>query len=102
MGKIFNRLVRLLAVPGIMDTQCGFKCFKQEVARELFTEQKVNHFGFDVEILYLARKRAYKIAEVPVIWINFLESRVGLVKDSLHMLFDLLRIRLIHGSGCKS
>lgn len=97
MGKIFNRLVRLFAVPGISDTQCGFKCFKRVVARELFNEQTLNHFSFDVEILYLAQKRGYKIAEVPVIWVNSPESCVSLIKDPLRMLFDLLRIPLIHG-----
>ena len=101
MGKIFNRLVRLLTVPGIADTQCGFKCFRREAARELFTLQKIKRFSFDVEILYLAQKRGYKIAEVPVVWMNSPVSRVGLIKDSLRMLFDLFRIRLIHGSDGK-
>ena len=102
MGKIFNRLVRLLAVPGIADTQCGFKCFRREAARELFTLQKIKRFSFDVEILYLAQKGGYKIVEVPVVWMNSPVSRVGLIKDSLRMLFDVLRIRLIHGSDGKS
>jgi len=101
MGKIFNRLVRLLTVPGIADTQCGFKCFRRETARELFTLQKIKRFSFDVEILYLAQKGGYKIVEVPVVWMNSPVSRVGLIKDSLRMLFDLFRIRLIHGSDGK-
>ena len=102
MGKIFNRLVRLLTVPGIADTQCGFKCFRRETARELFTLQKIKRFSFDVEILYLAQKGGYKIVEVPVVWMNSPVSRVGLIKDSLQMLFDLFRIRLIHGFDGKS
>ena len=102
MGKIFNGLVRLLTVPGIADTQCGFKCFKRDVAQELFTLQKIKRFSFDVEVLYLAQKKGFKIAEVPVTWMNSPESRVDLIKDSLRMLIDVLRIRLIHGSDGKS
>ena len=96
MGKSFNAFVRLLAVPGIHDTQCGFKLFRGDVARELFSEARIDRFAYDVEILYLARRAGIPIAEVPVLWFNSPESKVAVVKDSLRMLRDLLRIRWIH------
>jgi dolichyl-phosphate beta-glucosyltransferase len=96
MGKSFNTFVRLLAVPGISDTQCGFKLFRGDVARELFSEARIDRFAYDVEILYLASRAGIPIAEVPVLWFNSPESKVAVVKDSLRMLRDLLRIRWIH------
>jgi len=96
MGKSFNAFVRLLAVPGIHDTQCGFKLFRGEVARELFSQARIDRFAYDVEILYLARRRGIPIAEVPVLWFNSPESKVAVVRDSLRMLRDLIRIRWIH------
>jgi dolichyl-phosphate beta-glucosyltransferase len=96
MGKSFNAFVRLLAVPGIHDTQCGFKLFRGDVARELFSQARIDRFAYDVEILYLARRRGIPIAEVPVLWFNSPESKVAVVRDSVRMLRDLLRIRLIH------
>jgi dolichyl-phosphate beta-glucosyltransferase len=96
MGKSFNAFVRMLAVPGIHDTQCGFKLFRGDVARELFSQARIDRFAYDVEILYLARRRGLPIAEVPVLWFNSPESKVAVVKDSLRMLRDLVRIRWIH------
>lgn len=99
MGRTFNRFVRLLAVPGIGDTQCGFKLFRGDVARGLFRDARVDRFAYDVEILFLARRRGIPIAEVPVVWINSPESKVAVVRDSLRMLWDLLRIRWLHRRG---
>lgn len=96
MGKSFNAFVRLLAVPGIRDTQCGFKLFRGDVARDLFSRARIDRFAYDVEILYLARRRGISIAEVPVLWFNSPESKVAVVRDSLRMLRDLARIRWIH------
>lgn len=96
MGKTFNAFVRLLAVPGIRDTQCGFKLFRGHVARDLFRRARIDRFAYDVEILYLARKQGLSIAEVPVLWFNSPESKVTVVRDSLRMLRDLARIRWIH------
>jgi len=96
MGKIFNKFVRLLAVPEIRDTQCGFKCFKGEVARELFRMSKINGFAFDVEILYLARKHKKKISEVGVFWRNDNDSRVHPVQHSIKMLYELVMVRVHH------
>ena len=99
MGRTFNRIVRVFAIDGIGDTQCGFKLFRGDVARSLFREAKVDRFAYDVEILYLARRRGLPIAEVPVIWINSPESKVAVVRDSLRMLWDVLRIRWMRRGG---
>ena len=96
MGRTFNRFVRLLAVPGIGDTQCGFKLFRRDVAQGLFVDARIDRFAYDVEILFLARRRGIPIAEVPVVWINSPESKVAVIRDSLRMLWDLLRIRSLH------
>ena len=96
MGKIFNGFVRTLAVPGIHDTQCGFKLFRGDVARDLFAQARIDRFAYDVEILFLARRRGIAIAEVPVLWFNSPESKVSVVRDSVRMLRDLARIRWIH------
>jgi dolichyl-phosphate beta-glucosyltransferase len=99
MGKIFNYLVRVLAIDGINDTQCGFKLFTGDVARELFGRATVDRFAYDVEILALAARKGYRIAEVPIRWINSPESKVNPVKDSLRMLADILRIRILVGKA---
>ena len=92
MGKTYNRLVQLLVLPGICDSQCGFKCFPSEIAKEVFSHQRIDRFGFDVEVLWIARKLGYRIAEVPVIWSNDPVSKVHPIRDSVRMLVDLLRI----------
>lgn len=96
MGRIYNLIARVLSFKGIMDSQCGFKCFKSQAARELFALQKINGFSFDAEILFLAQKKGYKIREEPVVWRNSSQSRVQLIKDPLAMFFDLIKIRWIH------
>jgi dolichyl-phosphate beta-glucosyltransferase len=93
MGKTFNKIVRILGVPGIKDTQCGFKCFPREVAQEIFSRSRIDGFSFDVEILYIARRLGLRIAEVGVLWKNSPMSKVHPVKHSLQMLRDLLLIR---------
>lgn len=93
MGRIFNLLVRLLAVRGLSDTQCGFKLFRGDVAQELFRLQRLRGFGFDVEILFLARKRRFRVSEVAIDWHYRPESKVRPLKDSLAMSLDILRIR---------
>ena len=96
LGKAGNLLVRLLAVPGIRDTQCGFKLFRGDVARDLFRQARIDGFAYDMEILFLARRHGFSIAEVPVLWFNSPESKVSVVRDSLRTLWDLLRLRWIH------
>lgn len=93
MGRMFNQIVRRVAVSGIRDTQCGFKCFRRDAARRLFALQRIRRFAFDVELLWLARRLGYRVAEVPVIWVNNASSRVNPVTDSFWMLVDLARLR---------
>jgi dolichyl-phosphate beta-glucosyltransferase len=93
MGKTFNKIVRMLAVSGINDTQCGFKCLKSAVAIDIFRDCQINGFSFDVEMLYIARKRGVSIKEVGVLWKNDTHSKVHPVYHSLQMLKDLLLIR---------
>jgi len=96
MGKTFNKIVQFLVFKGIKDTQCGFKLFKNSVAKEIFSQAKIDGFGFDVEILYLARKKNYKIAEIPVEWHNDKKSKINPIKDSLKMFIEILKIRKLH------
>jgi len=94
MDRAFNLFVRLIAVPGVQDTQCGLKCFTREAARELFGRQTIAGFGFDVELLFLARKRGYRVIETPITWRHVPASRVDPLRDTLRMLADVLRVRL--------
>lgn len=93
IGRGFNLLVRLLTVPEIQDTQCGFKCFRAEVAEELFQIQRLDGWTFDVEVLYIAHKRGYEIVEVPIPWYFNPGSRVRILHDTFAMFSDLFRIR---------
>ena len=99
MGRVFNLLVRLVAVPGIQDTQCGFKCFHREAAHDLFSFQTIDGWAFDVEILHVARRRGYRIVEVPIDWYYGEGSRVSPLSDSWHMLREVLRIRRNGNAG---
>jgi len=100
MGKTFNKVVRLLAVRGISDTQCGFKCFTRQAAREIFSDARIDGFSFDVEALYIAGFKGLRVAEVGVLWRNDPQSKVHPVKHSLQMLRDLILIRLFSATGC--
>ena len=93
MGRVFNFIVRTLAVPRIQDTQCGFKAFRREAARDLFSRQKIDGWAFDVEVLALAQRRGYRILEVGIPWYYGKGSRVSPVQDSLRMFREVLRIR---------
>ena len=98
MGKTFNRFVKLLIMKDFSDTQCGFKLFHGNVARNLFSEARIDRFAYDVEILALAKKHGYQIAEVPIRWLNAPGSKVDPIVDSLQMLKDLCRIRFNLGN----
>ena len=98
MGKTFNKIVKLLVLDGFNDTQCGFKLFSGAAAGVLFKHARVNRFAYDVEILALAKKRGYRILEVPVKWINSPASKVDPIFDSLQMFLDLIKIRMRMGS----
>lgn len=94
IGRTFNLIVNTLIVPNIADTQCGFKMFTAEAADRIFPLQRSERFSFDVELLFLARKNGFKIAEVPVNWHNVPGSKVNLAVDSLAMLKDIFVFRL--------
>ncbi|HJV35192.1 dolichyl-phosphate beta-glucosyltransferase [Geomonas sp.] len=96
IGKVFAAIVHLFGVSGIGDTQCGFKMFKAEVVKEIFSRQRLNGFAFDVEVLLLARRLSLEIAEVPVDWNCKAGSKVNLVVDTLRMLADVFKVKLIH------
>jgi dolichyl-phosphate beta-glucosyltransferase len=99
-GKLFNVLVQTFLFKGIRDTQCGFKCFKLDIAKELFSLQRIFGFCFDAELLFIAKKKGYTIKEVPVRWINRTESRVSFLRDSLRILADIFKIRLNDLRAC--
>ena len=93
MGKVFNLCVQGMALPGIRDSQCGFKLFRADAAREIFSRGRLSGFSFDVEVLFLARRLGYRLAEVPVRWYNSPASHVHPLFDSARMLRDLVVIR---------
>lgn len=97
MGKTFNCLAKLVLLAEFDDTQCGFKVFKGSIAREIASNMKINGFSFDVEMLYLAVKKGYRIKEVGVTWRNSPDSKVKVISSSVNMFFDLFRIKRIHG-----
>jgi len=94
MGKGFNLAVQALLLPGLWDTQCGFKLFRGQVARDLFGRLRTDGFAYDVEVLYEARRSGWEVTEVPIRWMNSDSSRVQAVRHSRQMLVDVLRIRL--------
>jgi len=92
-GRTFSRFVSLCLLPGIRDSQCGFKAFRREAARDLFRRQRLTRYSFDAEVLWLARRLGYRVAEIPVVWRNDPRSQIRLMRDSCGMLLDLARIR---------
>ena len=91
-GRIFNALVRWLVLPGLQDTQCGFRCFSAEAAQAIFPLQVLEGMSFDAEVLFIAQRSGYAINEVPIHWYFDSHSRVRLFEDSLKMSSDLLII----------
>jgi glycosyltransferase involved in cell wall biosynthesis len=92
-GRVFNTLIRWIVLPGLQDTQCGFKCVRAEVARDIFPYQTLTGWAFDVELLYIARYHGYAIIEVPINWYFNADSKISVFRDSLRMFLDLIRIR---------
>lgn len=93
IGRIFNSMVRFAALPGLQDSQCGFKMFTGLCAEDVFRRQTLTGMSFDVEVLFIARRLGYFIAEIPIPWYFNPDSRVRLVDDSLRMGADLWVIR---------
>lgn len=96
MGKTFNRIIRVLGVRGLRDTQCGFKLLEGDLARSLCSDLTIDGFAYDVELLWLAQRRGHRIGEVGVVWVNSPDSRVDPIRSSLSMFRDVILIRLRH------
>ncbi|MGE5479019.1 MAG: dolichyl-phosphate beta-glucosyltransferase [Chloroflexota bacterium] len=96
MGKTFNKIVQMLVIKGIKDTQCGFKMMTARAAEEVFSRAKIDGFGFDVEALFLAQKLGFKVKELPVEWYNDDASKVNPIVDSAKMFGEILRVRSLH------
>jgi dolichyl-phosphate beta-glucosyltransferase len=94
MGRVFNRFVQFFIVHGIDDTQCGFKAFQRPVARDLFGMQRIGGWGFDVEVLYLAKRRGYRVQQLAIDWYYDSDSRVRHLSATLSMVGEVMRIRL--------
>jgi dolichyl-phosphate beta-glucosyltransferase len=101
-GRLINQLIRLLALPGLHDTQCGFKCFHCSVVPDLFSHQTMTGWSFDIELLYIARMRGYRVVEVPIPWHFTPESKVNPARDAIQMWLDILRIRRNASQGVYS
>jgi dolichyl-phosphate beta-glucosyltransferase len=98
-GKLFNRCMQILAVRGVWDTQCGFKLFRREAARSIFSRVTIPGFGFDVEALFIAQKHGLKIREVGIRWSHQMGSKVRFVRDGFRMLAEVVRVRLNEWEG---
>jgi glycosyltransferase involved in cell wall biosynthesis len=92
-GRFINLLIRLLILPPLQDTQCGFKCFRGTVAENLFKDQTMIGWSFDIEVLFMAYQRGYRVLEIPIDWYYRSESKVSAVRDALRMISDIFRIR---------
>ncbi len=93
IGRVFNLLVKVLAIPDFEDTQCGFKMVSRKAAEDIFRVGQINGIGFDVEMLYIAKRRGYRTVEVPINWYYNAESKMRLVKDSLGIIREIFDIR---------
>jgi len=91
-GRAINLAIRVLILPGLQDTQCGFKCFSAEATEKLFKLQTLPGWSFDIELLYLARRAHMRIREIPIHWYFDADSKVNAVRDALNMLKDIFRI----------
>ena len=95
-GLIFHLILKSFGLAEIKDTQCGFKLFKKNIAKKLVETQKCFNYSFDIEYLLLAKKYGYKIKEVPVNWSHMEGSKINLLRDSITMLLEVLKIRFIY------
>lgn len=91
-GRGINFIIQALILPGLNDTQCGFKCFRAGVARDIFSLQTLPGWSFDIELLYIARKRGYHIEEIPIHWHHHSDSKVSALRDAVRMVRDIFHI----------
>ena len=92
-GRVINFIIQLLILPGLNDTQCGFKCFSARAAAEVFALQTLNGWSFDIEALYIARRRSLSIREIPIHWYYDADTKVSAVRDAIRMIQDIFHIR---------
>ena len=93
-GRAINLVIRSLILPGLNDTQCGFKCFRAAATEDLFQKQTLTGWSFDIELLHLARRKKLRIREIPIRWYYDPDSKVSAVRDALRMIGDIFRIHL--------
>jgi hypothetical protein len=93
-GRAVNFMIQALILPGLNDTQCGFKCFRAAATETIFRRQTLEGWSFDIELLYLARRKKLTIREVPIHWYFDAESKVSAVRDAIRMIGDIFRIHL--------
>lgn len=91
-GRGINFIIQTLILPGLNDTQCGFKCFRADVANNIFNLQTFNNWSFDIELLYIARKHGYQIHEIPIHWYHHPDTKVNALHDAVQMIQDIFRI----------
>ncbi len=91
-GRGINFIIQALILPGLNDTQCGFKCFRAGAAEDIFRRQTLSGWSFDIELLYIARRRGYRIHEVPIHWYYHSDTKVSALRDALRMIQDIFRI----------
>jgi len=91
-GRAINFIIQLFILPSLNDTQCGFKCFSAKVVEDIFNLQTLNGWSFDIELLYIARRRKYSIKEIPIHWVHHPDTKISAVRDALRMIQDIFRI----------
>ncbi|MGZ9221755.1 MAG: dolichyl-phosphate beta-glucosyltransferase [Anaerolineales bacterium] len=95
-GRGINFIIQTLILPGLNDTQCGFKCFRAGVAEDIFNRQTLHGWSFDIELLYIARRHGYRVVEIPIHWYHFSDSKVNALRDAVRMISDIF---LIHANA---
>ena len=98
-GRLMNFLIQLFALPGLNDTQCGFKCFSASATKQLFPHQTLSGWSFDIELLFIARRAGLTITEIPIPWIYRQESKVNAFPDAVKILRDIRTIRKNKNQG---
>lgn len=93
-GRAINLAIRLFILPGLNDTQCGFKCFSAEATQKIFSQQTLMGWSFDIENLYIARRKKLRIKEIPIQWYYDADSKVSAFRDALRMISDIFRIHI--------
>lgn len=91
-GRAINLLIQIFILPGLNDTQCGFKCFRANIAEDIFRQQTIEGWSFDIELLYIARRKKLKIREIPINWYFDSDSKINALRDAFRMIGDIFRI----------